>query len=187
MLGVLATVLAGAVAGVAGASSTIVTVVQPFDHGAPRAGLRITATYKGSCAGGSDATDRNDAWRCGFGNLLIDPCFSDPAGGVPYVLCLRRPWGSETIKLFVTGRRGQNTSRVAPTGHPWGVQLRSGTRCLFVQGASSNLNGLRLNYTCTDGSVLYGNARRGQPWTILRATGDDAQATRPAAIARVWF
>jgi hypothetical protein len=187
MLGVLAAVLASAVAGAAGSSSTIVTVVRPFDHGVPRAGLRITATYKGSCAGGSDATDRLDAWRCGFGNLLIDPCFSDPTGGVAYVLCLRRPWGTETIKLVVTGTRGPNTTRRAPTGHPWGIQLRTGARCLFVQGASSELHGVRLNYTCSDGSVLYGDARRGLPWTILRATGDDAEATRRAGIARVWF
>src|SRR4051794_10821635 len=187
MLGVLASALVGAAAGVAGSSSTIVTIVRPFDHAAPRTGLQITATYKGSCTGGSDATDRFDAWRCGFGNLLIDPCFSDPAGGVPYVLCLRRPWGNEAIKLFVTGRRGPNTTHSAPTGHPWGIQLGTGARCLFVQGASSELNGIRLNYTCSDGSVLYGNARRGAAWTILRATGDDAEATRPAGIARVWF
>jgi hypothetical protein len=187
MLGVIASALASAVAGGAGFSSTVVTVVRPFDHGAPRAGLRITATHEGTCAGGSDATDRSDAWRCGFGNLLIDPCFSDPAGSVSYVLCLRRPWGTETIKLVVSGRRGPNTTRRAPSGHPWGVQLRSGARCLFVQGASSELRGLRLNYTCTDGSVLYGNVRRGIPWTILRVTGDDAEATRRAGIARVWF
>ena len=187
MLGVIATALASAVVGVAGSSSTIVTVVRPFNHGAPRAGLRITATYKGSCAGGSDATDRSDAWRCGFGNLLIDPCFSDPSGNVRTSSACVAHGAPRPSSCTSPGGAGPNTTRSAPTGHPWGIQLRAGARCLFVQGASSDLRSLRLNYTCTDGSVLYGTARRGQPWTILRATGNDAQATRTATIARVWF
>ena len=170
----------------AAAATTSVTVVRPFDHGAPRAGLHVTETHRGTCVGGSDATDRFDAWRCGFGNVIVDPCFGDPSGAARYLLCLRAPWSTRAIRLQVTGHRGPNTRHHAPSGHPWGLQLRDGDRCGFVQGASATRRGLRLNYDCSSGGLLYGDARRGTPWTILRAAGE-AGALRRVPIARAWY
>ena len=54
-------------------------------------------------------------------------------------------------------------------------------------GASSALHGLRLNYSCADGGILYGDVRRGTPWTIQRAAGENGRTLHRVAIARAWY
>jgi hypothetical protein len=73
-----------------------------------------------------------------------------------------------------------------PAAPPWMLQLTNGTNCGFLTGATNVVAGQRLNYSCGDGSSLYGQPDRsaGQ-WTILRATNDSAEQT-PMAITKAW-
>lgn len=156
------------------ARARIKTTAQVF-HAFDAAGRPKLATRpkRGSCFSGSNAASRNDAWRCTVGNFIYDPCFSSPrAPGV--VLCP----GEElrfAIKVNLTKglpRRYANSRPPALDEQPWNLQLLDGEHCIFLTGATSVLQGRRLNYACerSHTTALWGLPNRGtQPWSIFSA------------------
>lgn len=128
-------------------------------------------TKHGSCYTGSLTIDRNDAWRCQAGNFLYDPCFSSPkARGV--VLCpgvqLRF-----AVKIRLTKglpRAYADHGRPSLSDQPWNLQLMDGEHCGFSSGATSVVQGKRLNYFCSSSGQtgLWGYPNRHtHPWSIL--------------------
>jgi len=131
-------------------------------------GHRVAGTRSGSCFASSLAVDGSDAWRCISGNEILDPCFQPPKGDGP-LACLSDPWGAVT-KLRLTRRLPKATPARPTTPMPWAVETSSGLRCTKLTGASDVIHGQRVNYGCTDGSVLVGDVDdSSKQWTIMRS------------------
>lgn len=128
-------------------------------------GLKVTKTVSGYCWLGSEGSQRSDAWRCGSGNYIYDPCFS---GGPPtWVACPTGPHGIIRLNLTRPLRDGNpplNTNHADPAS----VALPHGVTCSFSGGATGTVAGLRLNYACSNGGWLIGSPNRASTlWTIL--------------------
>jgi hypothetical protein len=147
------------------ASRTHVKHVSPLTAtGGLRPGLRITDRAKATCAPGSEAVP--GTYRCfGDDNLIRDPCWKT---GARSAICLLKPWARTVSRLRVRG--GFDTPVGGGSSMPWGLRLRGGERCLLLQGASSIVNGKRVNYFCSRTRFLLGRAdRRHAAWRIQRA------------------
>ena len=105
-------------------------------------------------------------YRCfGDDNLIRDPCWQT---GAHSAICLLKPWAHTVSRLRVHGGFEAPVGGGSPA--PWGVRLRSGERCLLLQGASSIVNGKRVNYACSRTRFLLGRPdRRHSSWRIQRA------------------
>ena len=128
-------------------------------------GLKVTKSVSGYCWLGSEGSQRSDAWRCGSGNYIYDPCFS---GGPPsWVACPTGAHGIIRLNLTRPLRNGNpplNTNRADPAL----VTLLHGVTCGFSGGATGTVAGLRLNYACSNGAWLIGSPNRASTlWTIL--------------------
>jgi hypothetical protein len=158
----------------------------------PTGGVSLqTKTESGSCFSGSDATQRSDAWRCSFGNELLDPCFSSPlAAGI--VACPAAPWLHTGVTIRLTKPLPSAEADHGPASLarlPWAVELYDGSRCLLATGATTVLDGRRLNYFCGRQSKtgLWGDpSRTTQPWRIYRAAFTAKRLTQGVAISRAW-
>jgi hypothetical protein len=165
---------------------TQVAVYAPWGSSGELTGVTVSKQQSGSCFTASiAASGRTDAWRCGVGDEIRDPCFIDPGGS--QVACPDLPVLS-TVELIHLNTPVDsslaNHENVAAA--PWMLQIRGGINCAFVTGATGVVAGQRLNYSCADGSSLYGTPDRSMPqWTILRGTNASAEQT-PVAIAKSW-
>jgi len=153
--------------------------------------IYISKTVQGYCYTGSLTIDRSDAWRCSSGNFLLDPCFSsaeapglvicpniDPASGIEIRLTKPLPYSS--------------ANRAAPSVNdpPWAIETLSGRFYGLASGASSIVNGLRLNYFCGSGCTagLWGYPnRKVKPWTILYGSISARTLTTKVGILRAWM
>lgn len=170
--------------------TTRAVVYRPFS---PSGALRMRGpTRSGYCWTSSLTTARRDAWRCMAHNEISDPCFSSKRNR-RFVACATAPWRNRGIRLRLTRRLPRsmaNHGRVSRHQRPWALQLYNGRRCLFSSGASSIVDGRRLNYFCTGGGKmgLWGlPSRRTEPWTIFRAPYTARHLSRRAAIRRAWM
>jgi len=150
-----------------------------------------THTKSGSCFSGSSTIDRRDAWRCGVGNFLFDPCFSSTQAPGKVVCPNAQLNGGVEITLTKGLPHGAgNTHAPSLKDQPWDIQLTSGRHCVFGSGASNVAQGLRLNYFCGAGVKfgLWGFPRRkSEPWTIFSAPFSANHLHTRAAIRRVWM
>ncbi len=189
--------LALASAAIAGArrpltgAPTVATVYRPFSSSGSVL-MSITATKSGNCFVSSGTTGRSDAWRCIFGNFILDPCFSSTAA-TAFVLCPTAPWTNRGIKITLKSKlplAHANHGPISLAEQPWALQLTNGTGYLFAGGASSVVGGLRLNYfTSGSSSVgLWGYPdRHVQPWTIYQAPASAKHLTTKVAIRHAWM
>jgi hypothetical protein len=173
----------------ADAETTSATIYQAFTpHGFVKLHTRSKAGY---CWVGALSTSRRDAWRCFVGNNIYDPCFSS-ARYPGFVLCPDEPWRSTGIKLLLTKplpRSLANHDAPSLSPEPWALELYDGRRCRVSTGATSVVEGERLNYFCGGGSEegLWGfPARRSQPWTILTAPFEATELTERVAVRHAW-
>lgn len=152
--------------------------------------IRVTRTVRGFCNGGSDAIVRSDAWRCFFGHMVADPCFSsDKANGI--VLCPAAAWERFGVKIKLTKALPTSDGwKVAPSksGKPWGIRTTSGLNCSMTTGATSAIGRRRANYACGGGQWLWGAPeRKYTPWKIYVAPVTAHKLTRQAEIGIAWF
>jgi hypothetical protein len=190
-LAILATVLwCACPAGAAAPTERL--IYSPFaTDGSLLASLKVTTHPGGTCQTGSYVIARSGAYRCFDGNTIRDPCFRDTrastASGEPVVACVNAPWSTHVLSLHLDGQP-RSTFRVKPGGPPWAVQLASGARCVFGEGATGVAHGLRLNYFCgRNGPYLFGSPRVSQPtWRIRMAHDVEGRGWRLVAIARAW-
>src|SRR5207248_4127305 len=126
----------------------------PFDaNGDIRPSLNVRYT-SGDCTTESFVDGRADAWRCFTGHLIRDPCFESPVE-TDVVVCADSPW-AHTVRHVDTSLN-RSTRDVDHYGRLWGLELADGNRCVFVSGASTTVNGRRLNYFCSrSGPYLVG-------------------------------
>jgi hypothetical protein len=156
--------------------------------------VHVTSVRHGYCWTSSESVRGANAWRCFVGNLIHDPCFTGPtaAGSENTVVCPDEgPWTGSAIEIQLTRALPYASSEPTsegPQGLPWAMQLADGSHCVFLQGASSAVDGLRFNYTCApDKLALYGEPQRGSAvWTIFAGPRNASQLAR-VPIAIVWY
>ncbi|MBV8806281.1 MAG: hypothetical protein JO042_14585 [Sinobacteraceae bacterium] len=154
-------------------------------------GVFPTISRSGYCWTGSLTANRNDAWRCFVGNLIYDPCFSSDQ--MPGAVICPNPWLTGGIEIQLTQSLPSQLGNNPPpstNGEPWNIQLTNGQHCTLVSGASSVVEGKRLNYVCT-GASSYGlwgfPDRHSEPWTILGAPFTATHLHDRRAISILWY
>jgi hypothetical protein len=131
--------------------------------------VHVYSRVSGYCWELSLATDRPDAYRCIYGNTILDPCISSPYKGIlgTQVVC---PYpGLQSVTLISLKKPLPKTpAKVNGPSYPWLVFLADGERCTAFSGAAPITAGIRENYLCV-GAGLWGNVdRSGQLWRIFR-------------------
>ena len=169
---------------------TTANIFQAFTpHGFIKMHTRSKAGY---CWVGTLTSRRRDGWRCSVGNYIHDPCFSS-AQNPGIVVCPDAPWLKTGVRIRLTkplprvyGNRSAPSLRL----QPWAIELYDGRRCLFSTGATSAVEGQRLNYFCEGSSEegLWGFPYRGsEPWTILIAPFEATELSERAAVRHAWM
>ncbi len=184
-------VLALAVASPAGATpqKTVVNRYVAFQGSALAGGLQAGATSRGYCWEGSMSDyGRADAWRCFRGNEILDPCFSHSASGRPYLVCAVTPWARRVVLLKLTKPLPLKSANKAQTEtDPWALATANGRRCTLITGATSLVQGRRISYGCTDGSILLGSPRhRVGGWTIFWARNARTASPAQVGVTEAW-
>ncbi|MCW2993723.1 MAG: hypothetical protein JWQ18_1218 [Conexibacter sp.] len=183
-------VLAALICAPTAAAATSSRVYSPFAaDGTLAPGLRAHPAFGGTCDTGSFVIPGPTVFRCFAGDVIRDPCFADVAGSTaarPVVVCAESPWVKDVVRLRVRGTL--DASGGAPAGaQPWALQLASGRRCTFNEGASPAMAGRRENYTCDAGRFLFGTPDRGSAtWRIRQASSPRGDHLRTVAIATAW-
>jgi hypothetical protein len=195
-VGVMA-VSAAAVATGTSPRTTVAANVTPFTaDGHLRNGFRVVRQVTGTCGPGSDALP-NDVYRCSFDNLIVDPCWRDYRAAAPAVVCLEAPWDRTVIRLRLAAAPAPSHGRANLNAEPWGIQLRSGARCLAFQGAHDTLTGTEggavIDYYCGRTLALIRGIGRSHPTWTIRAARITHRLSRPyrfigrVAIKTAWF
>lgn len=166
---------------------TAVTVYRAFTRGgSPTIPVRHA---RGSCFTSSETTTRSDAWRCTVGNALHDPCFSSPQARAVVICPNADPTSGLEIRLTRRLPTAHANRSPARERQPWTLKLYGGAHCAFSGGASSVVDGLRLNYFClgNHASGLWGYPlRTTQPWTIFSAPFTATALSERVAIEHAW-
>lgn len=185
---VAATLAAIACPGVAGASTQRLRYSPFSPSGAAAPSLHIASAFGGDC-GTASFIVRGDVYRCFAGNFIRDPCYFDALASAQLdrdvVLCVGSPWARSAVRL-----RADTLERAGPLpagAPPWALELASGPRCVFAEGASNVVGGRRLNYVCDHGRFLFGvpNTSRAT-WRIRVARDFNGRGMRTAAIRVAW-
>lgn len=177
----------------AAAPASAATEVQTYDpiddDGTLRAGLTVER-------GGTTAECWTESYaaygaiRCSVGDFIRDPCFIDTRVEQNAVLCVRDPWSTVALGYDVEGDLPDPTG---PKVTPWALELKSGARCTFAQGAGQAVGSFRMNYICSKSKKrrspvpLYGSPNRSRPtWTIRGARSFKSQSLYRVAISTAW-
>lgn len=173
----------------AGAATHEVTYSPFAPGGALRTGLRATPAYGGSCTTGSFVVPGDAVFRCFAGNLISDPCYRDAAqsnAARAVVVCVGDPWTRKVVRLRVRGKLDSSYG-ARKGGPPWALRLASGARCVFLEGATNTVRGLRVNYGCSGGIELAGSPDTSRAtWRIRKLTRHADPALRWVAVAAAW-
>jgi eukaryotic-like serine/threonine-protein kinase len=151
--------------------------------------VRRLTPQPGECFAGSNKILRSDAWRCTIGNVLHDPCFSDPLGGSAVVACKKSPFSDDVTVIKAPSLPVDSANPSEGTNSlPWAVKLADGKECIFLSGAGVVVADLRDNYSCNGQLELYGDPERrtGQRWRIFSAPAGSTEL-KHTEIAIAWF
>jgi hypothetical protein len=156
--------------------------------GSLRDGLHATPVFGGMCSSGSFLVGAQGVFRCFAASFIYDPCYLDAAVSNAVrsvVVCVPAPWSQSVLRLRVRGPLDPRNG-APPTGLPWALRLASGRRCLLVGGATSVVDGRRMNYAC-DRRYLFGSPDRSGPtWRIRQALTPGGIGMRKVSIAIAW-
>jgi hypothetical protein len=154
-----------------GSRPTAVHFYVAFKDGRLALGLKVTERVHGTCDNGSEVEGRPFVWRCVWGNILADPCFSATATSTS-AFCPEAPWSEGGALVLVKRLHGwKPTHPEIISTWPWGVWTTTGKHCIAIRTGTSFVNGMRMNHGCDGGGVLVGPVnRRTTPWTIYYGT-----------------
>jgi hypothetical protein len=99
----------------------------------------------------------------------------------------------DAVTIRVATPLAQVPTPVSRSPLPWAMETASGLFCSLITGATGAVNGVRLNYGCTDKSSIIGSPKAGDPWTATQVTltsGLPAPGTQvpttTVKLAKVW-
>jgi hypothetical protein len=175
--GALATIIGGLILPWISSSSpgapdaTQQVIFQPWSldaAGAVSQDIHIASRLSGKCWIHSYLSGRSDAYRCVAGNLVLDPCISNPYEGRAsrQVIC---PSPSTTSVALISLTESLPRSFKASDGPltPWLLILADGEKCFEFAAAAPSTAGLVEDYSCGVDS-LYGRVNRtDRLWTIF--------------------
>jgi hypothetical protein len=184
---VLCSAAIAASASTAGSGRTTVHYFHPFRDGEIASGVHVTRSARGYCWTTSNVESRRYAWRCFRGNYIHDPCFSS-VKHARFVLCPTEPWSDDVLRLQLTRRLPRWQRSGYSKSLPVGVWTTTGKRCVHSSGATSEIGGRPITYTCAAGGLLVGLARRGtRIWTISFASSYRAKHLTRVGISDAWW
>jgi hypothetical protein len=164
---------------------TVVGHYQPLVAGKVAPGLTVTATRSGDCPGASLVSSRIYAWRCFQGNLIRDPCFSQPPKSA-IVVCPQAPWNRRVLVLRLTRPLPTGWVGIRQKGNfPWAVITADGRHCTSYAGIAGL--GLAATYGCQDGSNLAGYVRRGSATWTIHETRHQPAGLVVVGVSEVWW
>ncbi|HXW75829.1 MAG TPA: hypothetical protein VEJ20_00300, partial [Candidatus Eremiobacteraceae bacterium] len=171
--------------GMANPAPTKVETYKPFSGHQLAAGLVVSSRVRGSCWEGSMADyARSDAWRCMSGNDIYDPCFSGKLNGSLAVVC-GDPWSNRVVVMSLSAALPAANAPEAGAD-PWALELGDGARCALITGATGEVDGMRLNYGCTENESAYGSPHRSNgAWTIAVGVGTSTHL-RQVSVRVAW-
>lgn len=190
LVAVLALLACLALAGSAGAArATAVYTYQPFGASGLKASIVVDETLSGTCASGSRATPRSDAWRCRVANDTYDPCFSAP--GVDYVVCPEYLSTRKVARIDLEQplpANGNTGSATARKGLPWAlIAVPYAHQCRLVTENRSKFRGKTIYYTCLQGTLV-GKLNRSKPgWTAKFLSEGDNPTLYTLRVRAAWF
>ena len=175
-------------------AATTVRYYEPWVGGKPAAGLHVVAASgDANCWEGSLESPRPDAYRCSTrasyeGGNLFDPCFASPTD-VHRMMCPTEPLSAHRVVAVTSTKPAlANDGPASTAGNPWDVELAGGVTCRAVSGAAAFVAGVRANYDCPRGWILWGDPNRSKPrWTIRSSASDEPVRFDTTTIAVAWF
>jgi hypothetical protein len=176
----------GVLLGGGGATAAAATQLKRYEAWTPGGNPRVAefTGRRGDCNSSSYVSGTSDAWRCFVGSTILDPCFANPQSDRE-VLCVRSPWARNGV--LVTSPLDPD-DRLPGRSGPWHLVIRGGLRCGFVSGATTTVQGLRLNYPCgRRGPFLFGKPIRTRPaWRIRLSRNPDGPRLRVVPVRTAW-
>jgi hypothetical protein len=194
--GAVAAIIAGLVLGwFSGQNSATPSVTQQIifqpwatgGSGGISSDVHVNSRVSGTCWTHSSITSRPDAYRCTYGNYVLDPCISSPFEGVfsDEVVCPYPGPNSVTLITLKSGLPKSSSSANAPLT-PWLLTLADGENCLAFSAMTISAAGLGEDYACLDGGLYNGIHRSEQPWTIFEQRRGSSELTL-VTVAKAYF
>jgi len=150
--------------------------------------------YEGSCWTNSLSAPRKDAWRCRVNNTIYDPCFVFKEN--ESLVCNPNPiTGDKGILLKLTEPLPEPNITEDKFGEGWGwlIELKDGTVCRFITGATGIIDRKRMNYGCDkEDTWVLGELQTGTIWKAETAVVESvegkfiAKSVESMPIRTVW-
>ena len=177
-----------------GGQRTVQATYSPFVAGdAVRPDLTVTASGQSAqCSSGSYLVV--SAYRCFIGDEIHDVCYLDRRDpSLPAMVCVDAPWATRALRAAY-GQDPDHSSGAKPSDPPWALELTArGRRCTFTPGATTVVDGQRLNYSCAanpplqDELYLFGDPDTSRPlWRIRAAASPNGPELRSVQIRQAW-
>ena len=130
-------------------SGTVTRTFQAYDP-AGNLAVKVSDVATGNCWTTSVAAPVPGAYRCFAGNQILDPCFTPPKTAAPtQIACVANPW-SDAVVLTLTSSLPKGTP--VDGKRPWALALNNGARCVSSTGTVPAIDGVNLDYHCTNGA-----------------------------------
>lgn len=173
---------------------TDLVYMRPWDFGKLSSRLRVVANRTAESCIPSVASSDPAALRCFLSDAnepeyyVRDPCW--PEEGMNQAACLSSPWDSSVTLVGMSVSAARDSREPVPpaaSAHPlpWALELGNKQKCLLIQGATSLVAGMRINYRCADGYVVGDPDRADKVWTALYVKSNGDQVVR-SDIRRAW-
>ncbi|GHO78631.1 hypothetical protein KSD_64020 [Ktedonobacter sp. SOSP1-85] len=148
----------------------------------------VQATASGYCWIGSLAASRSDAWRCATGNIIYDPCFEPVASkSGSLVICNPNPaTGQKGIRVNLNQPPPRAEAYKGQGTQAWLLVLANGSFCSFLTGATGLVNNQRIDYGCSDGSVVIGLPQTGKVW-MAKVQAPGSNTLKDVPVKEAWL
>lgn len=124
-----------------------------------------------------------ETYRCfGINHVVYDPCWINLQN---IAACLTTPWSKKVSEIENAHPGPRGTGGAIDTNTFWGLELANGERCQFAPGATSEVEGERIDYKCGTGVVAGDPDRSAPKWTVLYAE-EGSHQIETVAVIRVW-
>lgn len=142
---------------------------------------------EGRCWVNSIPVQRTDAWRCMVGNIIYDPCFV--VNGKENLVCDSYPNSNSGAFSLKLTEPLPNITYGSEENWAWIIELADGSSCSPINGASGSIGGSRINYECSDGSVIVGDLNVGTIWKankVVLSENKTVLSSKSISIKTVW-